>query len=169
MDNQSIIQKAHDLGFEYESKYGNCAQCTIAAVQDALGIKKDVVFQAASGFGGGIGRNCDGVCGGYSGGVMLISSYVGRTRENITDKTCMGPAYDTASTLHDLFISKYGTVTCKDIHTLLFGRNFKLRDQAEMDKFNELGAHVDKCTSVVGQAAAWTAGILLDELKNRQV
>ena len=37
-----------------------------------------------------------------------------------------------------------------------------------MNIFNNLGAHVDKCTSVVGQAAAWTAEILLEELKKRE-
>ena len=168
MEKNSIIQKAHDLGYEYESKFGNCAQCTVAAVQDALGLKNDHIFQVASGFGGGIGRNCDGVCGGYSGGVILISSFLGRTRENITDKDCMIDGYNTASLLHDKFIAQYGTVICTDIHNILFGRTFNLRDQNDMNIFNNLGAHVDKCTSVVGQAAAWTAEILLEELKKRE-
>jgi C_GCAxxG_C_C family probable redox protein len=167
MDNQASIQKAYNLGFEYEANYGNCAQCTVAAVQDALGMKDDIVFKAASGFGGGIGRNCDGVCGGYSGGVMMLSSYLGRPREIIENKDCMIAGYNSATTLHDLFISKFGTVICKDIHTCLFGRNFNLRDQADMDQFNAMGAHVDKCTVVVGQAAAWTAEILLREMESK--
>ena len=30
-------QKAYELGYSYESKYGACSQCTILAIMDALG------------------------------------------------------------------------------------------------------------------------------------
>jgi hypothetical protein len=42
------------------------------------------------------------------------------------------------------------------------GRPFYLRDTEERKKFDEAGGHTDKCTSVVGRAAAWSAEIILD-------
>ena len=54
---------------------------------------------------------------------------------------------------------------CKDVHQKLFGRAFKLLDPEEYQEFEKAGAHVDKCPSVSGNVARWTAEIILDDLK----
>jgi hypothetical protein len=56
---------------------------------------------------------------------------------------------------------------CKAIHRSLFGREFNLRDSSDREAFEKLGAHADKCTSVVGKAAAWATELILEELCNR--
>ena len=38
--------KAYRLAFEYESKYGCCPQCVIAAIEDVFNLKMDDVFKA---------------------------------------------------------------------------------------------------------------------------
>mgnify|MGYP001048095818 CR=1 FL=1 len=38
--------RAYRLAFEYESKYGCCPQCVIAAVEDVFNLKMDDVFKA---------------------------------------------------------------------------------------------------------------------------
>ena len=65
-DKRYFMNKAHKLGFEYEKQYRGCSQCTVAAIQDAFGIRNDFIFQAASGLGAGGGLLGDGMCGGYS-------------------------------------------------------------------------------------------------------
>jgi len=45
---------------------------------EVLGIKDEGLFQAASGFSGGMGLYADGSCGGYSRGILLMSKMVGR-------------------------------------------------------------------------------------------
>ena len=55
MDREDHIKKAYELGFRFERDYHGCAQSTIAAVQDTLGIRNDTVFQTASGIAGGGG------------------------------------------------------------------------------------------------------------------
>ena len=164
----NIIQRARSLGFEYEKTITGCCQCTIAAIQDSLDIQNDVVFKAGSGLTAGGGVSCEGSCGGYTGGVMVMSSVFGRRREKWDDdkdeKDC---AHNMAMALMNKFNQEYGSNICKTIHRSIFGRDFDLRDALDREAFDKLGAHVDKCTSVVGKAAAWATELILDELSNR--
>jgi C_GCAxxG_C_C family probable redox protein len=161
----AIVEKARELGFRYEKQYGNCCQCTMAALQDTLGPRDDAVFQAGSGMAGGIGIHCDGVCGGYSGGVMHLSRMFGRTRERISEQAQMARTNELASKLHARFMGEYGTVICREIHQKIFGRTFNLWDPEDSKAIEAAGSHVDKCTTVVGKASAWAAEIALEELR----
>jgi C_GCAxxG_C_C family probable redox protein len=167
MGNGSRFQKIYDLGFAYERDYRGCAQSVIAALQDGLGIRNpdtDAIFKSATGLSGGVGSETDGHCGAYSGGAMIIAHLLGRERDNFADPGNIRTRTSLlVSRLHTRFIAEYGTVTCSRIHTKLMGRPFYLRDLEEREKFNAAGAHRDKCTRVVGLAAAWTAEILENE------
>ena len=55
MSKQPILEKAYKLGFEGERNVRGCAQCAIAAVQDATEIRNDLVYKSASGLAGGAG------------------------------------------------------------------------------------------------------------------
>jgi C_GCAxxG_C_C family probable redox protein len=164
----NIIQRALSLGFEYEKTVTGCCQCTIAAIQDTLGIRNDAVFKAGSGLTAGGGVSCEGSCGGYTGGVMVMSSVFGRRREKWEDdkdeKDC---AHNMARALLDKFNREYGSNICKMIHGRVFGRDFDLRDASDREAFEKSGAHVDKCTSVVGKAAAWATELIVEEMSNR--
>lgn len=167
-DRSNIIQRALSLGNAYEQKITGCCQCTIAAIQDALGIRNDAVFKAGSGLTAGGGISCEGSCGGYTGGVMVMSSVFGRRREkwddDIEEKDC---AHDMAKALLDKFNREYQSNICETIHHRIFGRNFNLRDITDRAAFEKMGAHVDKCNVVVGKAAAWATEIILEELSRR--
>lgn len=165
-DKGSIMKRAYEAGFGYEGRYGGCAQCTLLAFFDLLGKADPVLFRAASGLSAGIGLNGDGSCGGYTGGVLLMSSLVGRSLEAVKgggDREAQLRSYAMAQRLHDRFVEAYGSVTCSEIHKRIFGRSYCLREPGVSAAFEAAGAHVDKCTSVVGNACSWTAGILLDE------
>lgn len=167
-----LAERAYGLGFRYEHEYRGCAQCTIAAVQDTLGIKANGIYKAASGLAGGIGGCTDGVCGGYSGAVMMLGLLFGRTRgEQGSEKGHAAKDYTSlmAGALHDQFVKRFGSVTCKDIHGTLLGRPYDLRDDHDRVAFHEAGAHddADKCCDVVGTAAKWAVTAILDELKSR--
>jgi C_GCAxxG_C_C family probable redox protein len=159
-----ILQKAYDLGVDYEVKYMGCSQCVLAAIQDLFDVRNDDVFRAASGLAGGVGICGDGCCGAYLGGVMALSQLHGRTRKNFKDpKRTRGKSFDQAKKLHDKFIAEYGSVICRDIQQRIFGRFYYLRDKEEFEKFEKAGGHEDKCPVVVGKAARWVAEILLEE------
>jgi len=168
MNKEEHVKKAYELGFDYEKKYRGCSQCAIAAIQDALGVPNDWVLKAGSGLATGLGLLRDGVCGGYSGGVMVMSTFFGRVREKFDndhdEKYC---SFHMAVDLHDRFIEKYGTIICKEVHYKLFGRTYDLWNPEEKQQFEDAGAHRDKCTSVVATASSWSAELILDEIKKR--
>jgi len=162
----ATIQKAFELGFQYEKTYRGCAQCTLMTFFQMTGKRDPAIFQAASGLSGGIAITGDGSCGGYTGGVLFMSSLIGRRLDRLDadgDREAQLKSYAMAQKLHDKFIEKYGTVTCADIHRKIFGQAYCLRNPDERDAFEAAGAHVDKCTTVVGNACAWIAEILIDE------
>ncbi len=168
MRKKNYINKAFELGFLYEKKYRGCAQCTIAATQDSLGIKNESIFKIASTLGGGIGKLTDGVCGGYSGAAIMISALFGRRRNKFDDdeenKLCSNQL---TVKLHQKFIDTYGSVICREIHRKIFGRIFNLWDEEEKREFERMGAHQDKCTNIVANTAAWTTELILNELERK--
>jgi C_GCAxxG_C_C family probable redox protein len=170
MAKEEILNKAYEKGFKGERDYRGCAQCTIAGIQDALNFRNDHVYKAASGLAGGAGECTDGICGGYSGGIMMMSLFFGRPREKESTKEGRKEKYDSfrmAAALHDKFIEKYGTVICSEIHKKLFGRSFDLRDDSQKEQFRNSGAHKDndKCCAVVGDGARWATELILDEIE----
>jgi len=82
---EEILKRAYELGYKYQRDNRNCAQSTVAAVQDALNMRDDNAFRAASGLAGGSAFMGVGNCGAYSGGVMIISSRYGRERKDFSD------------------------------------------------------------------------------------
>jgi C_GCAxxG_C_C family probable redox protein len=172
MDKKEMMQKAYDLGFKYEQEYRGCAQCAVAAIQDTLGLKNDWVYKASSGLAGGAGECIDGICGGYSGGVMVMSTLFGRTRKEEATTFGRKEKYDSfymAAKLHDKYVEKYGSVICADIHKKIFGRPFHLRNDDDKQAFRDAGAHEldDKCCAVVGDGARWAVELILDEIERR--
>jgi hypothetical protein len=97
---------------------------------------------------------------------MIMGSYVGRRLEKLDidgDKEAQYKAYEMAQKLHDKFIETCGSVICADIHKQIFGKSFCLKSKEVRKEFEEAGAHLDKCTTVVAMAASWVADILRDE------
>ena len=161
---QELLDKAYELGFEYEKVYRGCSQCVIAAIQDTLDIRDDSVFKAGTGLAGGGGLTGIGVCGGYVGAVMVISQLLGRERSNFEDPE--GIRYKTFE-LTRKFLQQYtrelGSIICRDIQLIKFGRPYYIADADDYEKFEAAGAHVDKCPDVVGRAAQLAVGLILDD------
>ena len=167
---QELTEKAQELGFAYEKEYKGCAQCTIAAVQDTLNVRNDFVFKSASGLSAGGGLLTIGHCGGYAGGILIMSSFFGRSRENFdNDKENKYCSFNMAVALQELYKEKYGSIICREIHENIFGRSFDMWDEDDRKAFEEAGAHRDKCTSVVADASCWTTGLILEEIEKREM
>jgi C_GCAxxG_C_C family probable redox protein len=172
MDKEKMMKIAYDNGFKYERDYRGCAQCAIAAIQDALGIRNDYVYKAGSGLAGGLGECIDSSCGGHSGGAMMISLLFGRTRKKEGSEKGREDKYVSfalTAALHDKYKEKYGSVICADVQKKVFGRSFNLRNDEEKQLFREAGAHRDddKCCAAVGDGARWAVEIILTEIEKR--
>jgi C_GCAxxG_C_C family probable redox protein len=159
-----LANKAYDLGKEYEKTYWGCSQCVIAGLQDALGIRNDDVFKAATGLAGGTGLAGDSGCGAYTGAILVLSSFVGRERNNFSDpENIRYKTHQLVRKFREKFIHEYGSVNCRDIQNKIMGRYYYLPDPQEYEKAHNAGAHDIHCPEVVGKAAKWMTEILLEE------
>jgi C_GCAxxG_C_C family probable redox protein len=159
---EEILNSAFESAKRYETENGNCAQCVIAAVFEALGIKNDDIFRAATGFADGVGLTGDGHCGALSGGTMAIGYLFGRKKEDFVNHGKMIKSFILSKKLHDDFIEKYGSCRCNDIQMKLVGRSFNFLDPAEVEAAVKAGLP-DKCSTLTGEVARLTTKIILDE------
>ena len=161
---------AHDNGYRFEADYHGCAQCTIAAIQDALDLRNDAVFRAASCLGGGISNSGDGTCGAYCGAAIMIGFLWGRDRDLFNgDRENLQISYDLTQRFRQWFIEKYGNCSCKEVQQFVFGRSFDLLDHEDKDRFEQAGAHRDKCPEVVGEGAARAVQMILEEMQRQGI
>ena len=160
-----LMKEAYRRGYHYEKEYRGCAQCHMAAVSDVSGREDLVMFRAANGFAAGMGLLGDGVCGGYSGGILSLGLFAGRRREFFDgDKEEKDLCTKLVGKLHARYIAAYDSVICHDIHKDIFGRAFHITRPDEKEAFEAAGAHkLDKCPAVVATSAAWVTEILYDE------
>jgi C_GCAxxG_C_C family probable redox protein len=161
---REVAEKAYQLGKEYEKTYRGCSQCVIAALQDALDIRNDDIFKSATGLAGGTGLACDSGCGAYIGAILVLSSLVGRERNNFSDPEGIRfKTHELVRKFRKKFIQEYGSVICRDIQNKILGRYYYLPDPQEFEKFHNAGAHDVHCPEVVGKAAKWMTEIMLEE------
>lgn len=164
---QELLDRVYRLGYEYEGKYGGCAQCAFAALQAVTGQENDetnAVFKALTALAGGIAGQGDGSCGAYIGATAFIGTMLGRTKDNFADPDRIRDVTARmVDRLHEKFVEKYGTISCHQIHRKLYGRPFYIKDADEFQKFEAAGAHETGCTAVVGDGARWALEVLIDE------
>ena len=163
---EDLIERAYRHGYEYEAQKGSCPQCVLAALKDTLHVGDDRVFQAAHGLTGGTSLSSEGTCGALAGGAMAISMLIGRTYPEFQAGERKRRVFKYTKMLYDRFIAEYGSPLCCDVQKKLFGRSYRLDDKEQYAAFEQAGAHVDKCPSVAGNVAKWTADILLSELSD---
>ena len=80
MSKQELLDKAAELGTDFERYSGSCSQCTAAALREILGFEDIVVRVATSSCGGQAGLS-NGVCGGVIGATIVLDYYFGRPVE----------------------------------------------------------------------------------------
>ena len=153
-------QRAHWLAHEYLRMYGSCGQCVIAAVQQTIGGEVDeAAFKAAHLLAGGAASSGEGTCGALSGGMMAISSVMGRDWASFARGGSVG-AMVPAKRLYDRFVQEYGSCVCRGVLTRVLGRPYDLWDADDARAYLEAGGRSDKCADVSGKVASWTVEIL---------
>jgi len=165
---QELIDKAYQLGFNYEKYSRSCSQSTVVAIHELLEIDSNVVRVATSSCAGQVDQVV-GTCGGLIGGTMVLDYFFGRPAENMSYQECVEDnlslalrSVEIAKQLYNKYVQQYGTILCPHIQVQLFGRHYCLQDEDDSAKFNQDGAHSDpdKCCHIVGNAAKWTMELL---------
>ena len=161
---QELLEKAYRLAFKYEAELGSCPQCVLAAIKETLDVGDEDVIKSADALAGGTSLSSRGTCGALVGGLLAISSIAGRKYCDFKQGKKNRLVFKYAKILYDRFVDEYGSPLCCDVQTKLFGRSFNLLDKTDYEEFEKAGAHVDKCPSVSGNAARWTAEIIIDKI-----
>ena len=167
-EQKDMVEKAYQQAFDYEAKLGSCPQCVLAALKEIPGVWDESVFRASQGLAGGTALSSKGTCGALAGGMLAISLLVGRTYQEFTEGQKKRLVFKYTKHLYDRFIEEYGSPLCCDVQKKLFGQSYILLDKEQYEAFENAGAHVDKCPSVAGNVAQWTAEIILNDLRERQ-
>lgn len=162
---EEILQKVYDLAFKYEAERGSCPQCVLSAIMEILDVGDTETVKASDALAGGTALSVQGTCGALVGGLLAISSVVGRSYDDFSTGKGNRRVFLYSKKLYDKFVEEYGSPICKDVHQKLFGRTFSLTDKEDYAEFEKMGAHVDKCPVVSGKTARWAAEIILDNLK----
>lgn len=170
IDWQKKAKEAYDLGFEYESVYHGCGQCSYAAIAELLGCFDPEVFNAATGLCGGIGLKNNNTCSAFTGAVLAIGNLYYRSRENFGgDKEAKYTNFDLVQQLYDKFTAEFGGITCAHIHTRKYGRPYDLSSKAEREAFEEAGGHgPNGCTDTVGKASQFAIEVLAPVLMAKE-
>lgn len=161
LDKEKLMEKVYNRGYELEQRYDGCAQCTVAALQDYFPVNSALV-KAATSFSGGIASTIKGPCGAFTGGVMVLSFFLGRSREEFSDISLLRRPGPVVRAFWEQFEKAYGGYSCSEVQHHLFGTAYRFLDSEEHRQYEEAGGLKDKCPSVVGQSAAWVAELLIE-------
>jgi C_GCAxxG_C_C family probable redox protein len=165
---KDVLEDVYHRAFQYEARLGSCPQCVLAALKETLDIGDDSAFRASQGLSGGTALSSEGTCGALAGGMIAIGLLVGRTYQEFTEGQKKRLVFKYTRQLYDRFVGEYGSPLCCGVQKKIFGRSYILLDKQDYEAFEKAGAHVDKCTSVAGNAAKWTAEIILNELQGER-
>lgn len=166
-----LLDKAYELGVDFERYSGSCSQCTAAALHEILDFEPVIVKVASSSCGGHAGIST-GTCGAVVGGTIVLDYYLGRpvellssTFENPDGQDALKSAMETSRDFCMKFQKKYDSIICPKVQEQLFGRSFNLQDPSDWNAFMNAGGHSDptKCMSVVGNSARWVLEVLIEK------
>lgn len=162
--NKDKIKKAYDLAFKHEAEIGSCPQCVLSALKETLDLEDvEGCIKASDSLAGGTCLSSNGTCGALVGGMLALGSLYGRSYESFSKGERRRRVFQFSKKLYDRFIDEYGSILCKDVQKKFFGKSYNLLDKDEYKEFEKNGAHVDKCPSVAGNVASWTAEIILNK------
>jgi len=162
---EEILEEVYNLAFKYEAELGRCPQCVLAALMETLDVGDPSTIKASDALAGGTALSTEGTCGALVGGLLAISSIMGREYNDFKAGKKKRRVFKYSKKLYDKFVEEYGSPVCKDVHKKIFGRTFNLLKLKDYLDFEKAGAHIDKCPAVSGKVARWTAEIILDELR----
>jgi hypothetical protein len=131
----------------------------LAALQASVGGIDQSVFRAGSCLAGGVVRRGE-TCGALTGGLLAIGNEVGR--QQLEDVPQLRASFVPGTEMYLRFRETVGHSLCAEIHTLKFGRHYRLYEPEELKAFHAVGGHgPEGCPVVCGSAAQIAADILL--------
>lgn len=114
-EQKQVWEKINDM---MDVSYG-CAEAFVTAVGEYLwGEVDDSIQMISTGFSGGVGGSHEELCGGVSGGAVILGLLYGRTTN---DEAQMIRCKRLISTHRDRFVETFGTTVCQELRDAQFG------------------------------------------------
>ncbi len=150
-DVAELAQRARQIAFDLEVKYGCCPQCVLTAVKETLGGVSDETIKASHGLSGGGGLTGQGACGALTGGLMALSTRRGRDADKLDKGRGMGN-FQIGRQLVDKFVAEFGGTSCTHLQERFTGRTWDMWSPEEYRAFSEArGDHCARATALVTQ------------------
>jgi C_GCAxxG_C_C family probable redox protein len=161
MSNTSELkQKAHDLAFDLELKYGCCPQCVLTAVKETVGGVTDETIKASHGLSGGGGLMGQGACGALTGGLLALSTKRGRDADKLHKGRGISN-FQLGRQLVDKFQAEFGGITCEQLQHRFTGRTWNMWNPGEYKAFSE--ARGEQCARATALVTGWAIEIMTEK------
>ncbi|WP_263833447.1 C-GCAxxG-C-C family protein [Sulfurospirillum oryzae] len=128
---ETVEQKA----LEYFSSGYVCSEAVLKTIAEKHGIDSPLIPAIATGFGSGLARSENGLCGAFSGGVMALSLLQGRS--NVGEPK--DPLYHNVQAFKENFEKAFGSCECAKL------LGFSLSSPDAGEKFKEGNCKTCKC------------------------
>jgi len=159
-EKKELVKNIGQTAFEHEAKHGVCAQSTVAAFQQHLGIDDAILFRAVTGLAGGLGLTGESACGAVSGGAIAIGLVYGR--DDFESEQGFMETLNLCGVLSDRFAEQYGSCKCHDVQKMVLGRAYDMRDPEDLVKVNDIPNVHDYCGKVCQNGAEIAAKLILE-------
>jgi C_GCAxxG_C_C family probable redox protein len=166
-ERQARIQRASTRAGDYEVESRNCAQGTLLALQEELGLEGGRDVLKAASFMPGVASSRE-TCGALLGAVMALGLAYGRDR--LSSPEWKTPEADVewqktrrkVNNLVEAFRAEFGSIQCRVIRTTIMGRDYDPLDPNDRRQF-ALDGGIEKCRVPPEVAARIASEILLGD------
>ena len=134
----------------------NCAQSSFLALSEQFGLENSDMVKALTPLPGIAERG--ETCGAVTGALLAMGLVFGR--ENLSDWQAYRDSLVPTNAFCDRFVQEMGSTMCGDIVESKFGRRMDLRNEDDLQQFQESDA-THKCSKVVQTAVRIAADIIL--------
>lgn len=158
---KKIIEKVEKKArLNVDEYHQGCAQCSLNALQEVMGLGDNQVLKSSSSLSGGICMH-QRTCGAVTGGLMAINLVYGLESmedDDVMMDSMMGPGRK----FIERFEEEWGTSFCDEIIEKLLGQKYDISKEEEYEAYCEAGGY-EKSKDVIGDAARIAAEIILEE------
>lgn len=159
----NLEDKAYEIAFDLDMKYGCCPQCVLSAVKDTVGYVTDEMIKASHGLSGGGGLMGEGACGALTGGLLALGAKKGRDADKLHKGRGMAN-FNAGKKLVEQFREEFGGITCEQLQVKFSGRTWDMWKASDYNGFSEVRG--DKCAHATGLVTKWVVESLSPAVKS---
>ena len=158
---EEMLDRVYAVALENDRDYHGCSQSVLDSIQKEFGIGNTEAFMSATVLSGGVLRQGE-TCGAFIGAMMALGLVIGRSKiEDSKTYRDTKPAFlEVYDRIKEELKQEFGfegeleSSLCRDVQAKVYGRGFKMWDEADYQAFLDSGGHSEAgCPKVCAVAA----------------